>query len=82
MAKAQDELTLDVDGREVVVTKSAKLLIPEAGITKLDLVNYYLAVAEGALRGAGGRPCVLVRYPNGIHDEFFRSARRPSGPTG
>jgi bifunctional non-homologous end joining protein LigD len=78
MAQAQDELTLDIDGREVVVTNSAKVLIPEAGITKLDLVNYYLAVAEGALRGAGGRPCVLVRYPNGIHDEFFFQKRAPA----
>jgi DNA ligase D-like protein (predicted polymerase) len=78
MAQAQDEVTLDVEGREVVVTNSAKLLVPEVGITKLDLVNYYLAVAEGALRGAGGRPCVLVRYPNGIHDEFFFQKRAPA----
>src|SRR3954470_10789416 len=77
MAQAKQEATLELAGREVVVTSPDKLLIPEAGITKLDLVNYYLAVAEGALRGAGGRPCVLVRYPNGIHEEFFFQKRAP-----
>jgi DNA ligase D len=78
MAQAKDQVLLEIDGREVVVTSPTKLLIPEAGVTKLDLVNYYLAVAEGALRGAGGRPCVLVRYPMGIHEEFFFQKRAPA----
>ena len=47
------------------------------GYTKLDLARYYLAVAEGALRAAGGRPNVLVRYPNGIEGEFFYQKRAP-----
>ncbi len=54
-----------------------KVLFPQAGHTKLDLVRYYLAVADGALRGAGGRPNVLVRYPNGIDGEFFFQKRAP-----
>jgi bifunctional non-homologous end joining protein LigD len=78
MAQAKDETTLEIGGRQVVVTHPGKLLIPQAGVTKLDLVNYYLAVAEGALRGAGGRPCVLVRYPNGIAEEFFFQKRAPA----
>jgi len=78
MARSKDETALEIGGRELVITNSGKLLIPEAGITKLDLVEYYLAVAEGALRGAGGRPCMLVRYPNGIHDEFFFQKRAPA----
>lgn len=78
MATARDEIALEIEGRELVVTSSGKLLIPEAGVTKLDLVNYYLAVAEAALRGAGGRPCVLVRYPDGIHGEFFFQKRAPA----
>jgi DNA ligase D-like protein (predicted polymerase) len=53
------------------------VLFPGAGYTKLDLVRYYLAVAEGALRGAGGRPNVLVRYPNGVGEEFFYQKRAP-----
>jgi bifunctional non-homologous end joining protein LigD len=68
---------LDVAGRQVTVTNPGKVYFPEAGITKLDVVRYYLAVAEGALRGAGGRPNVLVRYANGIKGEFFYQKRAP-----
>ena len=75
MASANDDITLRIDGRDVVVTHSSKLLIPDAKVRKLDLVNYYVAVAEGALRGAGGRPCMLVRYPDGIGGEFFFQKR-------
>jgi DNA ligase D-like protein (predicted polymerase) len=78
MASPKDEITLQVDGREVVVTHPGKLLIADAGVTKLDLVNYYLAVADGALRGAGGRPCILVRYPDGIGEAFFFQKRAPA----
>lgn len=78
MAQAKDETTLEIGGREVVITSPGKLLIPAAGVSKLDLVNYHLAVADGALRGAGGRPCILVRYPNGIDDEFFFQKRAPA----
>jgi bifunctional non-homologous end joining protein LigD len=53
------------------------VLFPQAGYTKLDLARYYLAVSAGALRGAGGRPNVLVRYPNGIDGEFFYQKRAP-----
>src|SRR5919206_3301352 len=78
MASPKDDITLTIGGREVVVTHASKPLIPEAKVRKLDLVNYYVAVAEGALRGAGGRPCVLVRYPNGIGGEFFFQKRAPA----
>jgi len=69
---------LIVAGREVAVSNPGKVLIPQAGVTKLDLVRYYVAVAEGALRGSGGRPNVLVRYPNGIAGEFFFQKRAPA----
>ena len=74
--KAKPE-TLVVDGREVTLSNPDKVLFPEARYTKRDLVNYYIAVAEGALRGAGGRPNVLVRYPNGVGSEFFYQKRAP-----
>jgi bifunctional non-homologous end joining protein LigD len=64
-------------GRQVPVSNPHKVLFPETGHTKLDLVHYYLAVADGALRGAGGRPNVLVRYPHGIGGEFFYQKRAP-----
>ena len=69
---------LVVAGREVSVSNPQKVLFPEPKYTKLDLVRYYLAVAEGALRGAGGRPNVLVRYPHGITGEFFYQKRAPT----
>lgn len=78
MAQAKDETVLEIGGRQVAVTHPGKLLVPQAGVTKLDLVNYYMAVAEGALRGAGGRPCVLVRYPGGVGEEFFFQKRAPA----
>jgi bifunctional non-homologous end joining protein LigD len=77
MGQPVEQELLRVDGREIAVTNPGKLLFPDAGLTKLDLVRYYLAVAPGALRGAGGRPNVLVRYPNGIAGEFFFQKRAP-----
>ena len=75
-AHAEHEL-LTVAGREVAISNPRKVLFPQAGYTKLDLARYYVAVSEGALQGAGGRPNVLVRYPNGIGGEFFFQKRAP-----
>ena len=66
-----------VQGREISISNPSKVLFPKPKHTKLDLVRYYLDVAEGALRGAGGRPNVMVRYPNGIGGEFFYQKRAP-----
>jgi bifunctional non-homologous end joining protein LigD len=77
VAAKAERITLTVGPREVTVSNPGKVYFPEAGITKLEVVRYYLAVADGALRGAGGRPCVLVRYANGIHGEFFFQKRAP-----
>jgi bifunctional non-homologous end joining protein LigD len=76
-AAKPEKVVLEVAGREVSVSNPDKVYFPEAGITKIEVVRYYLAVAEGALRGAGGRPNVLVRYANGIHGEFFYQKRAP-----
>jgi len=67
-----------IGGREVAVSNPHKVLFPQAGYTKLDLVRYYLAVSDGALRGAGGRPNVLVRHPDGVGGEFFYQKRAPA----
>ncbi len=77
MASAPKGETVVVNGREVTISNPDKVLFPQAGHTKRDLVRYYLAVADGALRGAGGRPNVLVRYPNGVGSEFFYQKRAP-----
>ena len=76
VARTEHEV-LNVAGRDVPISNPGKVLFPEAGYTKLDLARYYVAVADGALRGAGNRPNVLVRYPNGIHGEFFFQKRAP-----
>src|SRR5215470_3079743 len=68
---------LDIDGRDVTITNPQKLYFPDAGITKLDLVHYYLAVADGALRACGGRPMALKRYVNGIDGQAFYQKRAP-----
>ena len=70
--------SLTVGGREVRISSPGKVLFPEPGHTKLDLAKYYLAVADGALRGAGGRPNMLVRYPNGVGSDFFYQKRAPT----
>jgi bifunctional non-homologous end joining protein LigD len=75
-AKTPPEI-LDVDGHEVRVTSPDRVVFTEAGLTKLDLVRYYLAVAEGALRGAGGRPMVLKRFSKGLDQEPFFQKRVP-----
>jgi bifunctional non-homologous end joining protein LigD len=78
MARAPQPEALSIDGVEVLLSNPDKVLFPQAGHTKRDLVGYYLAVADGALRGAGNRPNVLVRYPNGIEGEFFFQKRAPA----
>src|SRR6059058_2493112 len=76
MAKGQ-QTVLEAAGREVVITNPDKIFFPKAGYTKLDLVNYYAAVADGALRGIRGRPIVLKRYVNGAESEPFFQKRAP-----
>ena len=71
------EEVLQIDGHDVVITNPDKIFFPQAGHTKLDLVRYYLAVADGALRGAGGRPMALKRFVNGAAGEFFFQKRAP-----
>ena len=68
---------INVAGREVAVSNPQKIFFPQTGHTKLDLVRYYLSVADGALRGVGGRPMALKRYVNGAEEEFFFQKRAP-----
>src|SRR5690349_6542769 len=68
---------IEVAGRSVAVSHPGKVLFPKARDTKLDLVRYYVSVADGALRGAGGRPNRRVRYPNGTAGDFFYQKRAP-----
>ena len=69
---------LEVAGREVTITHPDKVIFPQHGHTKLDLVRYYLAVADGALRGVTGRPMILKRFVKGIDEEAFFQKRAPT----
>ena len=68
---------VDVGERQIKVTNPAKVFFPAIGLTKLALVEYYLAVGEGALRGVRDRPTVLKRYPDGVDGEMFFQKRVP-----
>ncbi|MFD5316337.1 non-homologous end-joining DNA ligase [Streptomyces sp. NPDC127098] len=84
MAEAME---LTVGGRTVRVSNPGKVYFPEPGYTKLDVVRYYVTVAEGALRALRDRPTTLERYPDGVTGESFFQKRAPKNlpewiPTG
>ncbi len=68
---------LQIDGHDVTITNPDKAFFAEAGVTKMDLVRYYLAIADGALRGVRGRPMALKRFVNGAAGEAFFQKRAP-----
>ena len=68
---------LRIAGRDVTITNPDKIYFPAAGHTKLELVNYYLTVADGAIRGVSGRPMALKRFVNGADGDFFFQKRAP-----
>ena len=70
-------VVVEAAGREVTVTNPGKVYFPETGHTKLDLVRYYLSVADGALRGVADRPMALKRFVNGAAGEAFFQKRAP-----
>jgi bifunctional non-homologous end joining protein LigD len=73
---------LEIGGREVTVTNPDKVYFPVPGHTKLDLVRYFLAVADGALVGVRGRPMALKRFVDGIDAEPFFQKRAPANHPG
>jgi bifunctional non-homologous end joining protein LigD len=75
---APKEEVLEVAGRQVTISNPDKIFFPKTGHTKLDLVRYYMAVADGALRGIGGRPMALKRFVNGAEGEAFFQKRAPT----
>jgi DNA ligase D-like protein (predicted polymerase) len=76
MARTESE-TLTLDGNEVTITNPGKLFFDEAGITKLDLVSYYLAVAPGAILGVRDRPMAMKRFVDGAGGQAFFQKRAP-----
>jgi DNA ligase D len=74
-----DEHVLDILGREITVTSPDKVFFAEREETKLDLVKYYLAVADPFLRASGGRPALMQRFPRGAEGNSFFQKRVPKG---
>ena len=74
---AERKTVLELAGHEVAVSNPSKVYFPRAGVTKLDMVRYYLAVAPGALGGVRGRPMALKRFVNGAEAEPFFQKRAP-----
>jgi DNA ligase D len=72
-----EECVLDVAGRGVTITSPDKVFFPERGETKLDLVRYYLAVAEPLMRAVEGRPTLMQRFPHGVEGGSFFQKRVP-----
>jgi DNA ligase D len=68
---------LEVESRTVRVTNPAKVFFSARGETKLDLVNYYLAVADGIVRALYERPTQLKRHPDGAEGEAIYQKRVP-----
>ena len=78
MAKKVEVEILSIAGQDVKISNPSKLYFPTAGLSKLQLVQYYLEVGEGALRGIRNRPIVLKRYVHGAEGEFFFQKRAPN----
>lgn len=66
---ASDETTVTVDGEDVRISSPGRVVFPERGWTKFDVVEHFVAVAEGALRGIYGRPTMLKRYMKGVGED-------------
>jgi DNA ligase D-like protein (predicted polymerase) len=75
---SKSEIVLELDGVEVTLTNPDKIFFPQLGKTKLDVVNYYLSVADGVLRGVRDRPMNLKRFPNGAESDPFYQKRAPT----
>jgi DNA ligase D len=79
MAATPPAIEIEVDDRVVRVTNPDRVYFPARGETKLDLVEYYLAVGDGIVRALYERPCMLHRFPDGIGGQKVHQKRVPRG---
>src|SRR5687768_10741241 len=71
------EEILEIDGHDVRISHPDKVVFPERGETKLDLVRYYLQISEPLMRSMGGRPLLLQRFPKDATGPSFFQKRIP-----
>ena len=69
---------VEIDGRQLKLSNLEKVLYPEAGFTKGQVIDYYMRIAPALLRQIQGRPLTLKRYPNGVDSEYFYEKQCPS----
>ncbi len=78
-----EEVIVDAAGRELRVSNPSRVIFPATerteGVTKLDIVNYYLAVGDGIMRAVERRPTTLERWPKGVHPGIVLSTREKGG---
>ncbi len=83
MTRVADATVLDVPGpdgeRRVRISSPGRLVYPEAGVTKLDVARYVVAVGPALLRALADRPVTLQRFPEGVDGEAFYSKNPPRG---
>ncbi|GAA2101303.1 non-homologous end-joining DNA ligase [Microlunatus panaciterrae] len=79
MSAQSPAVEIEVGPHLVRVTNPDRVYFPERGLTKLDLVNYYLAVGDGIFTALEERPCMLHRYPTGVTGEKVHQKRLPAG---
>lgn len=77
MAEEKEYATIALDGHELRVSSPGKLFFPERGLTKLDLVNYYIACRDAVVLGLHERPCVMKRWVDGVQGKPFFQKRVP-----
>ncbi|MGZ4600540.1 MAG: non-homologous end-joining DNA ligase [Oryzihumus sp.] len=70
---------VEVGDKTVRISNPQRVYFPARGETKLDLVNYYLAVGDGIVRALRERPCMLHRFPEGVSGEKVHQKRLPQG---
>src|SRR5580658_7692667 len=82
MPVAQDVQRVAIEGRELNVSSLDKVLFPETGFTKAELIDYYVRVAPSLLAHLGDRPLTIKRYPHGVSDKYFYQKHIPPGAPG
>ena len=76
---ASDYVTIELAGRELKVSNPDKVFFSKRGETKLDLIEYYAAIAEPLMRAMGDRPTLMQRFPDGASGKNFFQKRVPKG---
>jgi bifunctional non-homologous end joining protein LigD len=79
MAEKKETVTVDVDGRHLALSNLAKVLYPEAGFAKGEVIDYYSRIAPTLLPYLADRPLTVKRYPNGVDAQFFFEKNAPRG---